>query len=643
MGTRRPAGGIMFSFIAAILTFGLLSLPGWIPAMRARASLGVTVAAGVGSLFLVLLVSASIGAIAGRLPAWSIYVVALAFSAAAYLAGRERPVSVPQIRLVQLAVPALMAAVAIFAYSLAFGTGDDPQIYRAWYNADWFKHLAHTHSATHFGFPLGDIFAGMDRLHYYWLFYLVPGAGASIHGDVEGALLASNVCLVFLFWLLLQESLRTCGLGQGAAALIALFGWFVDALAVRLLLSDNRPGLDWVLENVAVNTSTLDELNTYIPQHTLMMCGLLAFLLLLIPRHAMRYRFVFALAPVVAAGATSTLLGAVIVAICCTILLLLAPLPVRRRLLLAIGTGALALGAVFGFQVLDNTIGKGAMASPLLADGPQWSSLSARLSHLVRTNIMTIGLVIPLGLFGMARAWRHGDETQRRMTVAAIAICLIGLAASFAAAILLGSRLDAEIEIRSRYVTLVGFLIGMALLFANPPPAIRERRLMAIAVGLTVLLVVPTKVLKIAWIGWSGPQFQTAIPADDRYALAHLRDNAAIDALVLQYPEPPKIIRGRDTWVPVFAGRPIPASYRSTSWPRSAPVVERMERYYAGDARLRPGRAIDWVYLSRALHPESYDTLHARLGADPGWEARLDLPGASLFARAGEDERGERE
>ncbi len=91
---------------------------------------------------------------------------------------------------------------------------------------------------------------------------------------------------------------------------------------------------------------------------------------------------------------------------------------------------------------------------------------------------------------------------------------------------------------------------------------------------------------------------------------------------------------GRDTWVPIFAGRAVPGSYRSTRWAESEPIVAAMERFYAGDADADPGADIDWIYLSRTLHPDSYDRLADRLTTDADWSPGLVLPGASLFVRA---------
>ena len=65
----------MISFLTALLTMAILSLPGWILALRGQASLGLAAAAGVGSIFTILLVSALIGELVGPLPAWSILVV----------------------------------------------------------------------------------------------------------------------------------------------------------------------------------------------------------------------------------------------------------------------------------------------------------------------------------------------------------------------------------------------------------------------------------------------------------------------------------------------------------------------------------------------------------------------------------------
>lgn len=625
----------MISFLTALLTMAILSLPGWILALRGQASLGLAAAAGVGSIFTILLVSALIGEVVGPLPAWSILVVGTLMAFAVLLIGKG-PVHLPKIEWVQLVFPLFCAGVGFAAYSFAFQTGDDPLIYRSWYNADWFKHLGHANAAANFGFPVPDIFAGLGRLHYYWLFYLLPGASASLHGDVQGAMIATNVIVIFLFWLLLQELLKSAGISSRLAALLAFVGWAINSISAIGLVMSYQFDFRRLLDERSIDPGMLMEVNSYIPQHVTMLCGLLAFLILFLRGASIRYRYVLALAPVIAAGATSTLLGASVVAVCCSVLLFFAPHPFLRRAALAIGTGLAALAIVFLLQVVLPGADQGSLGSPVFESGSTAAPMGERLTALAIRLVATLSLALPLGLIGIALGWRRDDEAQARFALIGGLIFAIGLGATLAASILLDdARLAGEIALRNKYLLVIGLLVGIAFLVGGSGTGGRERRSIGLAIGVMVILALPTVVLNFFWLGWSGPRWQLEIPGDDMEALTYLRTHAERDALVLQYPEPVSFLMGgRDTWVPIFAGRAVPGSYRSTRWAESGPVVAAMERFYAGEADADPGADIDWIYLSRTLHPDSYDGLAARLEADADWSPGLVLPRASLFVRA---------
>ena len=625
----------MVSFFAALITISILSLPGWVLALRAASSLGLTAAAGVGSIFVTLLVSALIGEVIGPLPAWSILIVGAVLTGLVYVVG-SGPIHRPKIEWVQLIFPLFCAIVGLAAYSFAFQTGDDPLIYRSWYNADWFKHLGHANAATQFGFPVPDIFAGIGRLHYYWLFYLLPGAGASLHGDVQGALIATNIIMIFLFWFMVQELLKAAGLSARMAAILAFVGWSINSISAIGLVVSYRFDFRRLLDERSIDPGMLMEVNSYIPQHVTMLCGMLAFLLLFLAGSSVRYRFLLALAPVVAAGATSTLLGASAVALCCAILLFFAPFPLVRRAVLAVGAGLVALAIVFVLQVVVPGADQGSLGSPVFESGSTAAPMGDRLSTMAIRIVSTLSLALPLGLIGIWLGWKRGSVDQSRYALIGGLIFAVGIGATASAAIVLDdARLAGEIALRNKYLLVIGLLMGIAVLLATLPSVARERRSIGLAIGITVLLSLPTVILNFFWLGWSGERWQLAIPRDDMDALVYLDNHALPDALVYQYPEPVSFLMGgRDTWVPIFAGRAVPASYRSTRWSESAPIVADMERFYAGNADAAPGQTIDWIYLSRTLHPESYDVLMARLSGDTDWTARLILPDASLFSRA---------
>ena len=70
----------------------------------------------------------------------------------------------------------LLAVIAVIALPLAqIGTlTPDGYAYRAYFNADYFKHCGITAALAHTGVPPANPYFGGKGLHYYWFFYVIP-------------------------------------------------------------------------------------------------------------------------------------------------------------------------------------------------------------------------------------------------------------------------------------------------------------------------------------------------------------------------------------------------------------------------------------------------------------------------------------
>jgi len=80
------------------------------------------------------------------------------------------------------------------------------------------------------------------------------------------------------------------------------------------------------------------------------------------------------------------------------------------------------------------------------------------------------------------------------------------------------------------------------------------------------------------------------------------------------------------------AGRTIITSYRSTHWHDQKREFDQTKAFFDGKGPLPPGQ-YDYIYLSRALDPKTYDLLLERLAAASGWQRSVCLPNACLFGR----------
>ena len=622
--------------LSALLVFALTSLPGWLLAARAKLSLAPFLAAGFASTFAVLNGTALLSVLTGYLPAWSALVIAAISCAVIWRQGRGSAFKLPSCSPVVVLVPLLMILHACLIYRVGFGIDQHPAIFRAYYNADWFKHLGHVHSLSNFGLPAKDIFGGGARLHYYWLFYILPAASASLHGDPSSALFFTNIVLIFFFWFMVVAYFQKLGLSDRAAAGVALCGWAIFTmdgfLQMPALLSD-----PWShITSSFKSSGLLSALNSFIPQHLLMMAGLLSFGLLWSDARSRSIAPLFwlALAPVIAAGATSILLGATVVATACLTILLTCSGSFVSRLALAGAVGTTSIGIVLVLQIVDLSFGVDSIASPAFGgDIDQRSPLEGILLGIL-IQFVLLGLALPLGIWGLAHGLRHA--TSERPLIM-FSILMLGVAML----VLIGSqgfldnlRMVGELRYRNAYPVCLALLAGLAVLIRDLESFGRSRRSVVALLGLMLLLAFPSNILNFLWQGWADKRWQVIVPDADMRTLGWLGEHSAVDALVLQFPEPIYLMdKGRDTWVPIFAGRTIFASYRDTDWSKGQSRVDLAQRFYEGKLTSVPPE-IDWVYLSRTLHPATYDALRHRLSQGEAWRRAYCEMDACLFRKA---------
>lgn len=629
------------AIFVAMFTFALVSMPGWILAVRKQSGIGVIIAAGFGSSFLVVLITAVIAEITGYLPAWAIGITAVALTALTlFRTGGLRPVSLPRVPIFVFVFPLAMSIFSMASYYVGFGIDQNPATFRAWYNADWFKHLGHVHALTNFGLPAADIFGGLDRLHYYWLFYVHPAFGASLHGDVINALAAYYFVEIFFFWLLLIAIFEMIGLSWKKATLIAVYGWMIFTASGFWLIQDslrNNISLWYNVINIQAGNGFLSALNTFIPQHMYMMAGFLSFAMVWANTHQQDRSLRFlALTPVICAGAISTLMGVTVVTVACATIILSSKTMFVRNALICGAVGIASFGVVLGLQVIDLSFGGDALSSPAFAGETLSQTASERAMIEAMRQVILFGPGLWIGIFGVYFGLREGAREHRHILIFGALAILVGMmmpvVASFATD---DTRIVQELRYRNGYPVTIGALIGTAFLIKEFAMPGWKRAVIVASVALTAILSAPSNWLNFIWHGWSAPQWQIVIGDDDMDALDYLAKKSQPTAMVLQFPAPPFVVnQSPDTWVPIFAGRPVPASYRSTNWPTAEPQVKAAQDFYTMNDKPVP-EGVDWIYLSRALHPDSYDSLVKRLSGDTTFSRDYCRDNACLFRRKG--------
>lgn len=629
-------------------------LPGWL-LMRGRAPLSGIVCAGlVCSLAAMLLATALLGVLAAAfglsLPAISLVPVSLLAAALAWRTGSGDANRVHGSRAPRwpewqgLAVGLVIVLYGLVSIDTAFTeTAEGTLRVHAWYNADWFKHMGHVHSLANSGLPAKDIYGGGGTLHYYWLFYILPGAAAAAGAEPWAALSAANAIVSLLLGYCLY-ALTRMALGPGRNAANGALALTIAAMVVLApagfffwFLGGGRLE-DFLASGLSPSASGLLATGQVIPQHAFATAIIGSWILLsgascegAAPRErnvAIRLLPLVALASLMA---ISTMLGGIYLVAYGLARLVsgrLRAVPELAAMVVA------SVGIVLLLEVLKLGNPTSAIDSPLLTDEalprPPWELALAALMKSVSLVGLPLLVIVPFLL-----RFRPDGPQQRHVLIASLALLAAGALVVAAAQVLLPARPAAEIMVRAKIpFSIAAMMLGAMIVRSLWVRSRRHRAGVVAALGALALAAVPSTVAFMAWLGNFGDAFTTDIPRADRRALAELRAASDPADLVWQYPEKPVLGRpsGSDNWSAIFAGRTVPNSERATDYDAAAPSIELSQRWFAGEDVPIPA-TIDWVYLSRALHPESFDTLVPKMEGNPDFARRACYEDACLFER----------
>lgn len=627
---------------STLLTFviaGLAMAPG-IVAFRGRsATMAEMAATATVSLVIVMLASALLGEALfrtgfGQLPAPAMIFVSLAAIGACLWHSRGRGM----IRLIPDPYAPILAliyiALGLASLGLAVENATDGGLFiHSWYNADWFKHLGHVNAVANQGLPARDIFGNGERLHYYWLAYVLPGAGTALAGHTWAALVAANTVVTALFALTFYGLIRLTQCPPWIAFGAVTLGLFITAPPQFFIETLFGIGLDALLSMPTVPKGpALLAIPQYIPQHTLAAAVFMSWALLRSPtseKSAITYAG--ALAALASLLAISTLLGAMLLTTYGLVQLW------RRRWSAApelVFVGVAAAAMVLLLEVLNPGSPSSALASPLFGnvDASPWY---ARATRGIVDLVSFTGPALLAGVY-MLSLWKPSDEAERYARELTIALIGAAFLCAIVSRLLAPSRVAIETGIRAVILTGIAVPIVGAWSFQFLRHLSAPRRRLGVALLLTLILIaIPCAYVRMSWLHNRDDRYTTYVSPDDRSILTSLRRSSDPADSVWQYPEPPVLAadHGHDAWAATLAGRTVPNSLRATDFEKAKPFIQLSTRYFAGEEVMIPS-TVDWVYLSRALHPASYDELVDRLRSDPEWQQRECLQGACLFSRA---------
>lgn len=633
------------SLLTAIGIFLFLGLPGMVLISSSVREIWVYVAAAISSQALVILTSALISLL---LPAQNILLLVSIVSVgwlgvALRLRPKRKIQEAVKFERWALFVPLIATVTAAYITYGAITVENGDLIVKAWFNADGFKHLGHVNAITHLGLPARDIFGGGERLAYYWFFYVIPASGAVLHGHTAEALVAAGLVQTFAFWILIYGLLRMAGVDQKWANILSSIAWLslspdgLTALAaldwnvLRTIETVNVEGMNSEL----LNGSTLFRLSLYIPQHQFMLAGLLAWgLIFSLEDQGLKWIKRLSLGPLICAGAISTLFGMACLVIYGLTRIFDDRIGIRARVIEIATVGLLALAIPLLFQVVGMAEDSG-LSSPIFSSGDQEHGWLARFI-LALPGIFALYGVSLLGLVGLYRFKGQAVQslTMKPLYIFSAVLTLGGIAIMLATVFVDNQRIALEAQLRMSLLPFAGLTIATAWLIVSDPEKkqrfcdakILRYAIIFAAIGLA------TPVLDGFWHVARSDRWALTIPADDLSVLKAIKRQTPQEAIILQYPELPFVSQGRDVWVAVVGERIVFSSPRSTHWGEQQGRVDAIEAFFRGTGDLPEGD-FDYIYLSRALHPTSYDLLKRRLTASGLWKARQCNANACLLER----------
>ncbi len=632
---------MIISFAATLFLAVLGMVPGWLLMGRKTGKPGQMAGALAASLVVTMLVTALLGIgwqfATGMQASVLLYIpIALAGIAVAWRVTAKRAPSMQSAPMEWhgLALGAIFLAYGLGVQALAVReTAEGALLVHGWYNADWFKHLGHVNALSSFGLPARDMFHQAEPLYYYWLSYVLPGAGTAIGNDAWAALNATNSLFTLLFGCVFYGVIRLSGARPALSLGIGLLALFISAPISFVQEMIFGIGLEGILAlDQAPKGPAMLTMSQYIPQHMLVLTLLLGWILLdRDDARAPRSLVMVALAALASAMTISVLLGAMVLGVYGFLQLMrhrFAALP--ETAILAV----LSIALVLAFQVIQIGNPASAIESPLLTNEVVTAPWFIRGINAVVIILSNVGVPTLVTIFMLLR-WKPTEQPEVLAKQIVAVLLLVTILATFVTEAALTSRLALETRIRATNLPAIANAIAGAWLVLTLWQRDRRTQLMTVAVvALLVALALPSAIIRTWWHGRIGDNFTTTVPRDDRLLLAYMARETDRQAIVFQYPEPPILApeRGDDSWSAILGGRAVTGSLRATDYPLAAPRIAIAEEFFAGGNVAIPEEA-SLVYLSRALHSASYDALLEKMRLAKNWREAACYTDACLFER----------
>jgi hypothetical protein len=424
--------------------------------------------------------------------------------------------------------------------------------FRAYFNADYFKHLGMTGTLSHTGIPPLNSYLSGHTLHYYWLFYVIPAFWTRLFSTYTAQYLIIQFTVVgaLMFVATLYATLHYLTKSRAVLALLLpvflLGGSYEGLYAIDYLQSKNFPMSRFTMLNIDGLTrwfwqtpqiDTMYRALLYAPQHLLAVS--IALLALLNRReNSTRSTRIAAMAFLFSTLGFAAIIGAVLIAgsiFLVTIDFIRKPREKFPEFVIIGLTGCLFL--LFYFPV-----------TRMFRIGPEEEWIFGLVDTVWKTFpryfLLNFGALLILGMAGVLLSPRGFPA---RFCIFFLVVCLLCMQ-------LIQNRMGgSEVTLKLGYICNVALLILTAGLFA------RMRHRLALLWIVVLVTVLP------ASVGWvmdlynsqdiRNRAFVTIVPLEDAEVYEWMKENLAPDSVTQHNSNARETLRV--TPIPSFAQRGV--------------------------------------------------------------------------------------
>ncbi|MFY9329824.1 MAG: hypothetical protein WAO76_17690 [Georgfuchsia sp.] len=620
----------------AWLAWFLLSLPGLVFFGNRHASLAQLALCCAAGIAVSLLATVIVGLSLGKLSLPGLIAIPLVLAFVAYRLRQKTLLHfLPAMPTTawQITVPLAALLLSLLPLYLVGAEFEGSHHFHAYFNADFFKHIANSEELARGVFPPINPFAAAQNLHYYWASYLLPAMVIRLSGfAVSGVnalltvVLLQTTTLGLLAFNLCFRLSRGKALPAAIAGVLTMLSLSLDGLASlwngypkwstdHVMQTVNQEALDFTQfwgPSTQLAGSTWQRLCLYLPQHQLAILIFIAWAILFVaatsPRtDALPWSRALLLLPLPMISIFVGTLAAVVIVFSECIRV--------RRLGVALLWAALLAASIlllFPTDILTTSVA-GHAADPFLAMGDEASApLLARIAWMGPQLLATFGVTLLLGLTGAGIAARRASGLSTLATVPIVTLT-VGLAAYLGAEILFDGRLRIETELKTSFVLLAGLMMGSALFLSASPSDTGIWRSFRVVCFILLLGGMVSPLHDVIWHSSSFQPDEVVVPNADMEALRWIRKNTPADAVFQQPLEQPFLLGGKDAWVAIFGARRVAVAERAGGIPESRqraatilfdPSIQRKER----DRALQMLQ-VRFVYFSRSLVRGNFNRL----------------------------------